>query len=275
MGANGNVIFGSRRGGPTMRTKVNLAAGGALFTLILMAGGAAADPAATDPPSFQVEIEGGAVWQTSNDVQIPNDASGTRFSLVDVIGEGPWAAGRLYVTWNINPRHGLRVLAAPLSITETATLADPVDFAGGSFAADVPTEATYKFNSWRLSYRYRFHAGDRWDWWVGFTAKVRDAKIRLEQEGAAAEKTDVGFVPLLHLAATWRLASRLALELDVDALAGGPGRAEDAALKLRYRLGDSWSLAAGYRTVEGGADVDEVYNFAWLHYAVVSLGLDF
>jgi len=34
-------------------------------------------------------------------------------------------------------------------------------------------------------------------------------------------------------------------------------------------------VAAGYRTVEGGADVDEVYNFAWLHYAVLSVSYGF
>jgi len=34
-------------------------------------------------------------------------------------------------------------------------------------------------------------------------------------------------------------------------------------------------VSAGYRTVEGGADVDEVYNFAWLHYAVGSLAVTF
>jgi hypothetical protein len=231
--------------------------------------------ALADTPRLQLELEGGAVWQSKNDVQIPNDASGTRFSLVDVIGEGPWPAGRLYATWNINERHGLRVLAAPLSVSETAELAGPVDFAGGSFAAGVPTEATYKFNSWRLSYRYRWYAGERWNWWVGFTAKVRDAKVRLVQDGVAAEKTDVGFVPLLHLAGTWAFARGWALELDADALAGGPGRAEDVSLKLRRHLSDRLSLAGGYRTVEGGADVDEVYSFAWLHYAVASLGWSF
>jgi hypothetical protein len=57
----------------------------------------------------------------------------------------------------------------------------------------------------------------------------------------------------------------------MDALAGGPGRAVDASVKLYADVGDRWSVAAGYRTVEGGADVDEVYNFAWLHYAVASL----
>lgn len=242
-----------------------------LFVLLPLGSLALAEPPAQR--SFLVELEGGPVWQSQNDVQIPNDASGTRFSLVDVIGKGPWPAFRFYATWNLSDKHGLRVLLAPLSVTESTTLTDPLDFNGSTFPAGQPTEATYKFNSWRLSYRYRFHHGDQWTWWIGFTAKIRDAKISLAQSTVASEKTDVGFVPLLHLAADWRFGGRWSLDLDADALAGGPGRAVDASLKLRYRLGDRWSLAGGYRTVEGGADVDEVYNFAWLHYAVMSVRL--
>lgn len=252
-----------------MRTRIVLAC---LLTMLPLGAVAASDDAV---PGVVLEFEVGPVWQTVNDVQIPNDASGTRFSLVDVIGNGPWMAARFYATWNLNEKHGLRALAAPLSITESAELTTPLEFAGGSFAVGQPTEATYKFNSWRLSYRYQFFRGDSWGWWVGFTAKVRDAKIRLSQENSAAEKTDVGFVPLLHIAGTWRLARHWTAELDVDALAGGPGRAEDASLKLRYHLGKRGSFALGYRTVEGGADVDEVYNFAWLHYAVAAVGMTF
>ena len=213
---------------------------------------------------------GGRVWQTVNDVQVPNDAAGTRFSLVDVVGEGSWDAGRVYLTWNINERHGLRALYAPLSITEPGMLDGPVDFDGGSFAAG-PVDATYTFNSYRLSYRYRFHEGARWTWWLGFTAKIRDAEIALEQGAERSSKDDLGFVPLLHLAADWRLGGGWLLTLDADALAGGPGRAEDVALKLARDLAPGVRLSAGDRLVEGGADVDEVYAFAWLHYAVASL----
>lgn len=226
-------------------------------------------------PRLLLELEGGAVWQSRSDVQIPNDATGSRFTLVDVIGKGAWPAARLYASWNMNERHGLRLLLAPLLVTGTADLDAPLDFAGGSFVAGIPTKATYKFNSWRLSYRYRLRAGEHWRWWIGLTAKIRDAKIRLSQGAEAAEKTNVGFVPLLHIAGIRRIGSHWTFDLDVDALAGGPGRAEDASLKLRYCFGDRWSVTGGYRTVEGGADVDEVYNFAWLHYAVVSASLAF
>jgi hypothetical protein len=224
---------------------------------------------------FAIELEAGPVWQSRNDIQIPNNDSGTRFSLIDVTGHGPWPAVRAYLTWHISRRHGLRALLAPLTISETGQLGEETRFAGATFQPGVPTEATYRFNSWRITYRYRFVDGDRWRWWIGFTAKIRDAKVRLEQADTAAQDTDLGFVPLLYIRGEWVFAERWQLSLDLDALAGGPGRAEDIALKLNRDLGDRWRLSAGYRTLEGGADVDQVYNFAWFHYAVVSAGYRF
>jgi hypothetical protein len=226
--------------------------------------------AAAQTPRFVVELEGGPAWQSYNDVEIPNDGTATRFSLRDAIGSGPWPAGRVYLTWNVAGRHGVRLLLAPFSVTEDGVLAGPVDFAGASYVAG-PARATYTFNSYRLSYRYRFRDTERVTAWVGFTAKVRDALIALEQGTTASDRDDLGFVPLLHLAGEWRVAPGWRLSADADALAGGPGRAVDAAVKAGYDLGENWTLSAGYRTVEGGADVTSVYTFAWLHYAVVSL----
>ena len=228
-------------------------------------------PAGLAPPRLVVELEAGPAWQSYNDVEIPNDGTATRFSLYGLAGAGPWPAGRLYVTWNITDRHGLRLMAAPFSLAETGTPGRAIAFAGATFDAGSPTRATYTFNSYRLSYRYRVHAGSATTAWAGFTAKLRDAVIRLEQAGTRSEKTDLGFVPLLHLAGEWRFAPRWAAALDVDALAGGPGRAEDLALEVGYDLTDRWTVRGGYRMVEGGADVDEVYTFAWLHYATLSL----
>jgi hypothetical protein len=227
--------------------------------------------AAEDAPPFEIELEGGTVWQSRNDVQIPNDGTGTRFSLADLAGGGPWPALRLYLTWNINDRHGLRALLAPLSITETGPLDAPVGFAGETFLPGEEAEATYRFNSWRLGYRYRFLRREDLGLWIGFTAKIRDAKIELRQGSRSSRKTDVGFVPLLHLAADWKPGGRFHLLFDFDGLAGGPGRAFDIALKLGYDLAGGWMITGGYRTIEGGADVESVYNFAWLHYAAASV----
>jgi hypothetical protein len=44
------------------------------------------------------------------------------------------------------------------------------------------------------------------------------------------------------------------------------GRAEDVFVGARYRASDGLALSAGYRLIEGGADVDEVYTFAAFHH---------
>jgi len=230
---------------------------------------------AQDPPTFAIEIEGGPVWQSRNDLQIPNDPSGTRFSLVDLVGTGAQPSGRLYLTWNISRRHGLRALLAPLSFTETGSPTETINFAGETYLTGSPVDGTYKFNSWRLGYRYLLRGTDRTRLYIGFTAKIRDAKVELRQGSTSSRKTDVGFVPLLHLAADWRFIDAWRLLFDFDGLAGGPGRAFDVALKLGYDLSDQTTLFGGYRTVEGGADVESVYNFAWLHYGVAGMSWRF
>lgn len=241
--------------------------------LILAAGLALLLPTAADAqaPKLVVELEGGPAWQSYNDVEIPNDGTATRFSLRDLAGAGPWAAGRLYVTWNVAERHGVRLLAAPFSLTETGVPEAEIRFQGATYEPGTPARATYTFNSYRLSYRYRAHAGERTRAWVGLTAKVRDATISLGQGDTSSRKDDLGFVPLLHLAGEWRFAPDWRLGLDADGLAGGPGRAIDAALEVGYEVAPRWSVEGGYRTVEGGADVSEVYTFAWLHFATASL----
>jgi hypothetical protein len=254
-----------RSTGTTRRRAAGIAAIGALV-VATPARGQEERPA----PRLEVELEAGPVWQSRNVARIPNDDSGTRFSLAAIVRRGPWPAARGYVTWNVHERHALRLLVAPLTIRGSGALAHPVRFAGASYAPGAPVEAEYTFDSYRLTYRYRVRDAARTRAWVGFTAKVRDATIALEQGATASRKDDVGFVPLLHLAGEWRMTRRWLATADADALAGGPGRAEDVAVKLGYRATPRLSLHAGYRMVEGGADVPETYNFAWLHYAVAA-----
>lgn len=247
-------------------TPIRLLTTFALTLLLLPASGAGQQGS-----PFSVEVEGVAVWQSYNDVEIPNDGSATRFSLFDLAGSGAWPAARLYLGWSPREQHEFRLLLAPFSLAETGVPAGAIRFAGADYVAGRPVRATYTFNSYRLTWRYRFRDGPRGNAWVGFTGKVRDAVIALEQDGVRSRKDDLGFVPLLHLAGELRLSPEWGLGLDTDALAGGPGRAVDAAVRLGYRPRPGWEVRAGYRTVEGGADVEEVYTFAWLHQAVLSL----
>ncbi len=59
--------------------------------------------------------------------------------------------------------------------------------------------------------------------------------------------------------------------LDGDALAAPQGRAEDVTAAPRIGFGDRVDARVGYRVLEGGSDVDEVYGFALFHYAVAGI----
>ena len=226
-------------------------------------------------PSVNLRLSVGSSWQTRNDVQIPNDDLGSRFSLEEAVGAGPVSAVRFEMNWAINDRHGIRVLLAPLSYTESVQFDQPVNFAGESFSADQDTDATYRFNSWRVGYHYSLMNNDAGSLRVGATLKVRDAEIRLKQGGTESYDDDVGLVPLLYFAGDYRLSERLTFRADFDGLAGGPGRAIDLGVGLDYAITQRWQIGAEVRVLDGGADTDDVYNFARFNSAALSISTSF
>ena len=167
-------------------------------------------------------------------------------------GEGPYPAYRVYFNYAISPRSGLRLLYAPLRLTETRTLVKPVHFAGEDFDPDVGTEGTYQFNSYRITCHYLFHQSPAWLWRIGFTVKVRDAEIKLKQGSKSASDDDLGFVPLIYLGGQYQFAERWRELLDMDALGSPQGRAIDLALKLEYDLADQWRVSAGIAPSRAG-----------------------
>ena len=230
-----------------------------------------AGPAAAQTLAGSVlDIELGAAWQDKNEVQIPNDASGTRFSLDRVTGDGPFFAPRIQFSTGLAPRHELRLLVAPLRIKESGNLDKAVNFQGQAFAAG-GVEAKYRFDSYRATWRYTFHESSDWTWKAGVTGKIRDAEITLRQGGVTSTRSDTGFVPLLHLYGERRLDSRSRLTFEGDGLAGGPGRAFDLSARYVRDLGERVSGFAGLRLLDGGVDNSSVYNFARFYYLTAGL----
>jgi hypothetical protein len=225
------------------------------------------------PGRFGITVEGLNVWQQRNDVRIPPD-TGTEFSLVDLVGSSPTASVRVTATADVTERQRVHFVYAPLRLSGRGTPAMPISFAGTTFAP-APTEAVYRFSSYRGTWSYRVYQGPTWTWRIGLTGFVRDARVALTQDDRSAEDTDVGLVPLGHVSAEARLSARWSAGLVLDASAAPQGRAIDFAATLEYRPAPRWSVFVGYRTIEGGADVDAVYAFAWLNAVVGGIGLRF
>lgn len=221
-----------------------------------------------------IDLESGLVFTGYNDVRIPGD-EGTLFSLKDDLSPETSFFYRLRLGYTIQSRHTISLLYAPLETKSEGSTPQDILFAGMLFPANTELEGTYKFNSYRLTYRYDFVKKPRLEFGVGFTAKIRDARIALSSSEVVSEKTNVGFVPIINFRLFWDMNDKFGLLFEGDALAAPQGRAIDVLTAGTYRLSDRIGIRAGYRILEGGADNDEVYNFSLFNYASVGITYTF
>lgn len=220
---------------------------------------------------FSIDLESGLAFQSYNKVRIPNEgATLFRFN-EDFELQGPVIPIRLRLGYTFSEKNHFFLLWAPLGINYEGRAPYTINFQNNVFREGVQTDGYYQFNSYRLTYRRDFISNSKWTLGLGFTAKIRDASVQLEnEEGVSARKDDLGFVPLLHLYTAYRF-SRFSIYFEGDGLAGGPGRAFDLFLGTRIPFSPKIAFKGGYRFLEGGANVSEVYNFTLVQYGVLGL----
>jgi len=143
------------------------------------------------------DLETGAVATGYNNVRIPGD-QGTLFSLKNDLVSKTEIFFRLRASYTIKSRHTLSLLYAPLETVSTGNVPFDIFFHGVNFPANKELTGTYKFNSYRLTYRYEIVLKPKFEFGLGFTGKIRDAKIALASSGLESEKTNVGFVPIIN-----------------------------------------------------------------------------
>lgn len=224
---------------------------------------------------LKVDIEGGLVFGTNyNEVRIPN-SGGTFVNLAEELTIRPKIFYRLRTGYTFRKRHSIALLYAPLSVQYKGNLSEPVNFNNIIFNTSLPLTVDYKFNSYRLTYRYDFISNGRWQIGAGITAKIRDADIRFRNETADTHYDNLGFVPLVNFYGAYKPSYRWAIILEGDALASKYGRAEDIFAGVSYTINTKLGVKLGYRVVEGGADVDTIYNFNWINYASAGVLLSF
>lgn len=219
---------------------------------------------------FSLDVSGGFAAQSYNRVQIPSE-QGTAFDLYkDFQIQEPALYYTLKLGYCLNEKNHFFLLYAPLSVNYEGAAPFDIKYQNTTFLQGQNIDAYYKFNSYRLTYRRDVYSSEKWLLGIGFTAKIRDAEIRLTSDGVSDYKDDLGFVPLLNLYAEYKFNNWSAF-FDGDGLAGGPGRAFDFYLGVKIPITEHLKIKAAYRMVEGGADVASVYNFNMLHFA--NLGL--
>ena len=114
---------------------------------------------------FSIDLESGAVFSGYNDVRIPGD-QGTLFSLSEELETDPTFFFRIRINYALTDRNILSILYAPLSINSTGQFDKDVFFEGETFPANSDIEGFYKFNSYRLTWRYDLYRSNAIDFGI-------------------------------------------------------------------------------------------------------------
>lgn len=222
-----------------------------------------------------VDLEGGAAFTGYNDLAIPAD-DGTRVSLKDDIKSNPAPALRVRLGYTFAKRHTVSALVAPLTVYGSGKPDRDVMYRGMTFEKGSSVNSVYRFDSYRLTYRYSFIDTDKLTMAAGITGKIRSADIALMSRSGYAHRSDLGVVPLVNFSTRWGFRDPFSVILDADALASPYGRAEDVLAALQYSPVKNVSWRIGYRILEGGSDGGgNVYTFALFHYATAGVRVTF
>ena len=223
---------------------------------------------------YVINLQGAAVFTEKNDIRIPGD-SGTKFSLSDDLSADTAYTGRLEAGYIHKDRDYFGIVVAPLSVDSHGRVSRDISYAGTIFPAGTDLDATFRFDSYRFTWRRKLVARDDLDVWLGVSGNIRDAEITVEGGGQRATKANTGFVPLINFLIDWRIAKPWSLRAAGDALVGPQGRAEDVLFAVVYDVNAATKVFAGYRILEGGADNAEVYTFSLFHFAVAGVEMRF
>ena len=220
-----------------------------------------------------VNIESGIFFTGFNDIR--NGSSGTLFSLKNDLPtpSGPFL--RLRAGFLLNNKHHFSILYAPLKTSVTGTLSRNILFDGKDFKANIPLEAVYKFNSYRLTYNRRILIKNNFILGLGISAKIRDAGISLKNEKVLSENFSIGFVPLMNILANWNISQKANVKFLGEGLVASKGRAIDVSLSGGYSFTKNFHGNIGYRLLEGGVNGAIRYNFIQLHFVFASLKFSF
>ncbi len=208
-----------------------------------------------------VDVETGSVMTGYNDIRIPGDL-GTLFSLKDDLKSKTKIFYRLRASYTLQSRHTISLLYAPLEIKSAGRVTYKISFNGVLFDADTDLNSIYKFHSYRLTYRYHLISQTKIILDLGFTAKIRDANVRLYSTKQTTESTSIGFVPIINFNFNWNINEAWDLHLNGDALVTPQGRAGDIQLAITYQCSDPINIRVGYRILEEGTDTATALSYS-------------
>ncbi len=226
--------------------------------------------------SWEIRFMPQVAFGGKNDLQRPNDMDGTRLSLSkDLQRENSGVfSPRIEVEYAYKRSHFI-LTGSWLKDKYKGIIDKEIKYNGATFAEGSDLRSTYSFNTYRLTYRYRFVEREKFDFEFGATLLLRDAYIKVADSEQESRFDNVGVAPLLSYYLGWKPTNRITVLSYGDAFGVKQGRAIDIYAGVKYQFIKNASVSLGYRLLEGGSDVDRIYTMSLFQYLSFGIGVNF
>ena len=222
---------------------------------------------------LEIRVMPQVVFGTRNTIQRPNDEGTRIYFNNDFKRKNDAVFSPRFELEYSNKRHHAIATAALLTDKFEGIAKENILYDGVVFNSGSNIDAVYRFNTYRLGYRYRLVDRPKFIFELGATILLREAFVSLEDNIRKSKFSNVGVAPLLSYRVEWKVTEPMSLLSYGDAFAVKAGRAEDIFAGAKYKFNQNWSAMLGYRLLEGGSDSDKVYTMATFHF--ISLGVGF
>ena len=218
-----------------------------IFCLLGLAGTLSAQS------DFRLRLYPQVAVGANNDIRCPNNSDGTLLSLPGDLHRTSAAvfAPRVEFEYAYR-RHHIMLAAVFVRENFTGHASEPIHFNQALFATGSSIDALYRFDTYRLSYRYRLVNRPKFQLELGATALLRDAMVAMTGDNQHSEFYNLGVVPLISYYIGWTPISALTVYSYGDGLVSKYGRAEDIFAGVKYDVHPNIGILAGYRLIEGG-----------------------
>ncbi|MFP4015091.1 MAG: hypothetical protein ACLFVQ_13475 [Chitinispirillaceae bacterium] len=218
-------------------------------------------------------------------------------SEIDYVAEGGqenlYPFLRLALRFDVAEKHKFSILYQPLSLVTQETTDRDLLIDEQTFPADTPVKFVYDFPFYRAGYLYSFTEEDSPLFFgAGAALQIRNANIQFQSLDGTLLRTnrDVGLVPLLKLAAGYRVTDYFWIEALVDGIYAPirylnlsdtdvEGALVDANLRGVFTPQGFAGIYANVRYLAGGAEgtgetegPGDGFVSNWLQFITVSLG---
>jgi len=250
-----------------------------------------ASEAPEKPFTLKGHLEMGFLAVASHRIQFSKD--GTYFSYPKFGGQDNlFFINRFSLDWGLSRRSTLVFLYQPLSLVTRALLEKDLKVDGLLFPAGTPTEFTYNFPFYRVSYLYDFDLAPENELAVGLSFQIRNATIEFASLDGELFRSnhDVGPVPILKFrwrhvygGGFWLGAEADGFYAPVSVINGSDnevvGAILDASFRGGVRLDKNVEAFLNVRYLGGGAvgtsepdGPGDGYVRNWLHFVTLTAG---